>query len=83
MGIAAVGSLPFNKSFTVLARLGYAASSIKTSQTTNVSDLTFGVGAQYNVNNTFGVRLSYDLFKVGTNPSVDSSMFTIAAVVKL
>lgn len=82
--IAAVGSLPLNKDFSLFAKLGYAQSTIEVPGISETkSDLTFGVGAQYNASNSVGIRLGYDSFKVGTTPTRDSALITIGLVFKL
>ncbi len=85
MSIAAVGSLPLSQAFTLFAKLGYAQSKIDvagfSSQTK--SDLTYGVGAQFNASKTVGIRLGYDSFKVAKNPTANSALITIGAVFKL
>lgn len=84
MSIAAVGSLPLSKAFTLFAKLGYAQSQIEVPGISETkSDLIYGVGAQFNASKTVGIRLGYDSFKVGTSPTKDSALITIGAVFKL
>ena len=84
MSIAAVGSLPLNKDFSLFAKLGYAQSKIDVPGISETkSDLTYGIGAQYNASKTVGIRLGYDSFKVGTTNTKDSALITIGAVFKL
>lgn len=60
--ISAVGSLPLSKAFSLFARLGYATTSIEATggSSQSKSDLTYGVGAQFNAAKNIGVRLGYD-----------------------
>ena len=82
--IAAVGSLPLNKEFSLLGKLGVASSTIEElGYSQSKTDLTYGIGAQYNVSRTVGVRLGYDSFKVGSSYTKDSALISIGAVFKL
>ena len=82
--IAAVGSLPLNKEFSLLGKLGLASSTIEESgYSESKTDLTYGIGAQYNVSKTVGIRLGYDSFKVGSSNTKDSALISIGAVFKL
>lgn len=84
ISIAAVGSLPLNNDFSVFAKLGYAQSKIEVPGISETkSDLTYGIGAQYNASKTVGIRLGYDSFKVGTTSTKDSALITIGAIFKL
>ena len=65
----AVGILPFNDQWSAYAKLGYANTTLGNSgnnQTGNTSRnaVTYGAGAQYNVNQQLGVRLGYDNYGV-------------------
>lgn len=82
--IAAIGSLPLNNDFSLFAKLGYAQSTIDVPGISETkSDLTYGVGAQYNASNSVGIRLGYDSFKTGTTSTKDSALITIGVVFKL
>lgn len=83
--VAAVGSLPLNKDFSLLGKLGVASSTWEQSGYSSESktDLTYGIGAQYNVSKTVGIRLGYDSFKVGSSYTKDSALISIGAVFKL
>ncbi len=62
----AVGTYPINNMFDVYGKLGVAANKISASgggaTCTNCSKTSFmyGVGGQYNINNSIGIRLEYD-----------------------
>lgn len=82
--IAAVGSLPLNKDFSLLGKLGFASSTVEElGFSESKSDLTYGIGAQYNASKTVGIRLGYDSFKVGSTNTKDSALISIGAVFKL
>lgn len=82
--VAAVGSLPLNQDFSLLGKLGVASSTIEgQGNSESKTDLTYGIGAQYNVSKTVGVRLGYDSFKVGSTNTKDSALISIGAVFKL
>jgi len=66
VALAAVGSLPLGRDFSLTGKAGYASSSVSSGGTSSSkADLTFGIGAQYNIGKKFGVRLNYDRFNVG------------------
>jgi OOP family OmpA-OmpF porin len=82
--VAAVGSLPLNKDFSLLGKLGVASSTVEVpGYSESKTDLTYGIGAQYNVSKTVGIRLVYDSFKVGSSNTKDSALISIGAVFKL
>lgn len=84
ISIAAVGSLPLNNDFSLLGKLGLASSTIdNTFVSESKSDLTYGIGAQYNASKSVGIRLGFDSFKVGSSNTKDSSLISIGAVFKL
>ncbi len=76
-GATAVGILPFNDQWSAYGKLGYANTTLGNSNTggaggTSRNAVTYGAGAQYNVNQQLGVRLGYDNYGVaagtaGTN----------------
>ncbi len=60
-----VGIWPFNEQLSVYGRLGYAGTSLSDGYTANRSDVTWGVGGQYNVSNALGIRLGGDSYSIG------------------
>ena len=96
MALVVVGIAPINNEFSVYGKLGIASNKTKVSNSAvmGVQDArrtaaTYGVGAQYNVTPTVGIRMGYDRYegKVdGTpgNPNVDteSDVWTIGVVFK-
>ncbi|HXU93675.1 MAG TPA: porin family protein [Gallionella sp.] len=86
-GLSAVGSYPFNDSFSVFGKLGYARTSLKqgpVAYTANNNSATYGLGGQYNVNQTVGIRFGWDRYKVGdanTN-TANANLYSVGAVFK-
>lgn len=82
--VAAVGSLPLGRDFSLLAKVGYASTSIEPTggPSDSKSDIAFGVGAQYNLGKNLGFRLGYDNYRVGENNTKDSALISIAALMK-
>lgn len=69
--VAAVGSFPINPSFDLIGKVGLSFNSNKASGTGAYSGLDssnsktsylFGIGAQFNVNEQFGIRAQYEDF---------------------
>jgi len=87
ISVSAVGSLPLNKDFSLMAKLGYATSSISIPTASgNTADFIYGVGAQYNINKMVDVRLNYDMFKAGGGDFVtifNSALLSVGAVFKM
>jgi OOP family OmpA-OmpF porin len=61
---AAVGIFPFNDQWSLLGKLGYASTKLGNPANTTKSGITYGIGGQYNINQAWGVRLNYDMYKV-------------------
>jgi len=81
--ISGVGSYPFNEQFSVFAKLGFASTTTDTSgSSTDKSDLTYGIGGQFNVNKQIGIRLGYDVYKVAdpSSATFDQSVASIGAL---
>lgn len=86
--LAAVGTYPINPMFDVFAKLGVSNNKVSFSSpaacsagaTCNKTDLMFGIGAQYNINQQWGVRLMYeDLGKTTKSvPGGDVGVSTIS-----
>lgn len=89
-GIAAVGSYPFNESFSLFGKLGIASTSTKAtpvvgaSHTANKTSATYGLGGQYNVNKSVGIRFGWDAYKVGdaVTGTGTANMYSVGAVFK-
>lgn len=82
MSVSGVGSYPFNDQFSLFAKLGIAQTKIEStgSASETKSGATFGIGGQYNVSSTIGIRVGYDRYKVGKNPSIDTSVMSVGGV---
>jgi len=80
--IAAVGSLPLGKDFSLFAKLGYASTKVEATGGTSESkdDVTYGIGAQYNATKNIGIRLGYDSFKVGKTQTKDSNFMSLGVL---
>ncbi len=85
--VSGVGSYPFNDMFSVFAKIGLASTELKASGAVggseNNTDLTWGIGGQFNINRQIGIRLGYDLYKVGENVTADQKLTSIGLVFKL
>ena len=77
--IAATGTYPINEQFDVFAKLGYAANKLSTDATCDQcskSDFMYGIGAQYNFNKQFGIRLQYEDIGKVTDTGTDDPKAT-------
>jgi len=85
MSLSAVGSLPLGKVFSLFAKVGYGQSKLEiaaSSFSETNSGVVYGAGAQFNLGQRVGVRLGYDIFKVGSTTPVDSSLVSVGALFK-
>ena len=81
--VAAVGTYAINPMFDVFAKLGVSANKMNASGFTCTScsktDLLYGIGGQYNINQQWGVRLQYEgLGKVTNSGTNDMSASTLS-----
>lgn len=63
--VAVVGMYPINDQFDLIGKVGYSANklegpAIAGCTTCSKNDLMFGIGAQYNINRQFALRLQYE-----------------------
>jgi OmpA-OmpF porin, OOP family len=89
--VAALGVFPINEQFSVLGRLGIIDATVKISgggaddKSTDVK-FTGGIGAAYNINKEFSVRLEYDFYsKLGDKDKTgesDVSMISLGVAYK-
>lgn len=94
LNVAAVGTYPINDMFNVFGKLGLANTKIDYTLTSNFgatgsasaskTNLMFGLGGQYNINQHFGIRAQYEDFgKVqfaGTGPNVGVKVISVGGV---
>lgn len=85
--LSGVGSYPFNDQFSVFAKLGFASTKLEESllgltASSTKSDVTWGVGAQFNINNQVGIRAGYDRYKLGNSVTVNQSLTSVGVVFK-
>ena len=83
MSISGVGSLPINEQFSLFGKLGFATTTLEILWfSESNSDLTFGFGGQFNIDKQIGIRVGYDVYKVGSAPSVDQEVVSVGGVFK-
>jgi hypothetical protein len=70
-----VGIYPFDDTWSVFAKLGYAHAKMEGNVGTSKDDVTYGAGGQYNMNRNWGVNLNYDIYIV-TGPAPRSQNAT-------
>lgn len=81
--VSAVGSWPINEQFSLFGKLGFATTTLEATgfASTSKSDLTYGVGAQFNVNKQVGIRLGYDSYKVSDSfTNANQNVMSIGAL---
>ena len=89
--LAVLGSYPFNEQFSLFGKLGYAMITGKPGGPFAGSDtknraFTYGLGGQFNVNSTVGVRLAWDKYRFNDNNggygNGDANLYSIGGVFK-
>ena len=88
--VSGIGSYPINEQFSLFGKLGYAmitskATGSNTSPDAKSNAVTYGLGAQYNVNPSVGVRLGWDKYKFNdTTPALNgnASLISVGGVFK-
>lgn len=79
IGVSGIGSYPFNPQFSLFGKLGIASTSLKittpgfSALTVTNTGLAIGLGGQYNVSPEVGIRVGYDINKVGKEPTTTTS----------
>ncbi len=97
-GISAVGTLPIFDSFSLYGKLGLADARTSVSDSgigstwssANRSALTYGLGMQYDVTSSFGIRLGWDRYSLatsggataGSTDDYNSNVYSLGAVYK-
>jgi OOP family OmpA-OmpF porin len=86
--ISAVGSYPINEQFSLFGKLGMANTTEKLSALSlegKRTAATYGLGGQYNVSPTIGVRLGWEHYGFGDGTTFnegDSSLVSLGGVFK-
>jgi OOP family OmpA-OmpF porin len=79
--VAAVGIYPINDQWSVFARLGYASTKLGSPIDNSKSDVTYGIGGQYNIDRAWGVRVNYDQYKVETpDPGAEKATTSVPSI---
>jgi len=84
--VTAVGSYPFNQQFSLFGKLGMASTKeegLGLSETR--SALTYGLGGQFNLNQSVGFRLGYDRYSFGNDTIFakgDADLYSASALFK-
>lgn len=86
--VSGVGSFPIDEQFSLFGKLGYAmiTSEFSGGGTDSKSNaLTYGLGGQYNVSPTAGIRLGWDNYKFNDTTNGfegDASLISVGGVFK-
>lgn len=77
-----VGILPLNDQWSLMAKLGYAGTKLGSPVDKTKSDVTYGIGGQFNIDRNWGVRANYDVYSIENNASTKAttSVLTIGGV---
>lgn len=85
--LAVVGTYPINPQFDVFGKVGMSANKVSLSAGTctncSKTDVLFGVGGQYNINQQVGIRLQYESLGKATNTGTNdmtASTLSLGAV---
>mgnify|MGYP003385510524 CR=1 FL=1 len=84
LSVSGVGSFPLNDQFSLIGKLGLASTNIEVTGAPSEKNtgLTWGVGAQFNVDKQIGIRAGYDAYKVGDVVTEDENVMSIGAIFK-
>ena len=82
LSVSGVGSYPVNNMFSLIGRMGVALTRQEATGTDSTSNtgLTFGIGAQYNLNKWIGMRIGYDLYNVGDVVTDDANLTSVGII---
>lgn len=89
LSMTAVGLLPLNNHFDLTAKIGIANAKTVTSGATATNlgttraGLTYGIGAQYNINKSMALRLELDRYAVATSNAAGVKTKGNATVINL
>ena len=90
--LSAVGTLPVTSSFDLYGKLGFSSSKTTSASAaigagTTRTGLSYGIGGQYNVSNSVGVRFGWDSYPIATlnalggKTNVNASVISAGVVV--
>ena len=86
--LSGVGSLPLNQNFSLFGKLGFAMITGSPGGSYTGNDmksraLTYGVGGQFNLNPSVGIRLGWDKYKFNdTGLSGNASLISVGGLIK-
>ena len=85
--LVAVGTLPINDKFSVLGKIGLYKGDLDASDSTGASlsesstDLTYGIGVQYNFNKNLGIRAEWQQYKgMGNQDTIGESDVDVMSI---
>jgi len=85
--LVAVGTLPINEQFSVFGKLGMYKGDLDASDTTGASlsesstDMTYGIGVQYNFNKNLGIRAEWQQYKaLGNKDTIGESDVDVMSI---
>lgn len=86
INLSLVGTMPLGDAYALFGKIGFASVTTKASGLPNdktAGNLSYGVGAQYNINKQIGIRAGYDIYKTeyGTG-SANITDLSIGAIFK-
>ena len=82
-GLNVVGTYPFNDQWSAFLRVGAADTTIKAANKgSDVSrtDVTWGIGGQYNFSPNWGLRVDYDSYGVGDSSNIGTATTSFASL---
>jgi OOP family OmpA-OmpF porin len=88
VSLSGVGSIPFNQNFSLFGKLGYAMITGKPGgayigNEKKSKATTYGVGAQFNLNPSVGIRLGWDKYKFNDSGlNGDASLTSVGVLFK-
>lgn len=83
--LVAVGTLPVSSNFDLLGKVGFSSAKTTStatfaSQGTTRSGLTFGIGGQYNLSKSVGIRFGWDSTPIATMTAAGAKLNANASV---
>ena len=79
--LVGVGTLPLNDKFSLLGKLGFAMGEFKGGgASADSTELTYGIGAQYNLSPVLGLRAEYQIYTDVGDGASDVNVMSIGIV---